>query len=120
MEQNENSLSFDQLPKAVGELLHKVDYVISRLDAPKDANETSDREPEEQMMTLDEACKFIGKKRSTMYSLTSERRIPFRKRIRHVWRRNSAGPRRCSPDVSIYVCPASPMPAIWHAPPHGD
>ena len=80
MEQNENSLSFDQLPKAVGELLHKVDYVISRLDAPKDANEASDREPEEQMMTLEEACRFIGKKRSTMYSLTSERRIPFRKR----------------------------------------
>ena len=32
MEQNENNLSFDQLPKAVGELLTKVDYVISRLD----------------------------------------------------------------------------------------
>lgn len=80
MEQNENSLSFDQLPKAVGELLHKVDYVISRLDAPKDAEEASGKEPEEQMMTLDEACRFIGKKRSTMYSLTSERRIPFRKR----------------------------------------
>ena len=26
-----NNLSFDQLPKAVGELLTKVDYVISRL-----------------------------------------------------------------------------------------
>ena len=80
MEQNENSLSFDQLPKAVGELLHKVDYVISRLDAPKDADEASGKESEEQMMTLDEACRFIGKKRSTIYSLTSERRIPFRKR----------------------------------------
>ena len=31
MEQNESNLSFDQLPKAVGELLTKVDYVISRL-----------------------------------------------------------------------------------------
>ena len=80
MEQNENTLSFDQLPKAVGELLHKVDYVISRLYAPKDAEEASGKEPEEQIMTLDEACRFIGKKRSTMYSLTSERRIPFRKR----------------------------------------
>ena len=51
MEQNENTLSFDQLPKAVGELLHKVDYVISRLDAPKDAEEASGKEPEEQIMT---------------------------------------------------------------------
>ena len=32
------------------------------------------------IMTLEEACQFIGKKQSTMYSLTSERRIPFRKR----------------------------------------
>ena len=31
-----NNLSFDQLPKAVGELLTKVDYVISRLDEKKD------------------------------------------------------------------------------------
>ena len=30
-------------------------------------------------MTLDEACQFIGKARSTMYSLTSENRIPYRK-----------------------------------------
>ena len=53
MEQNESNLSFDQLPKAVGELLTKVDYVISRLDEKKEAD---------------------------VYSLTSERRIPYRKR----------------------------------------
>ena len=38
MEQNESNLSFDQLPKAVGELLTKVDYVISRLDEKKEAD----------------------------------------------------------------------------------
>ena len=32
MDNETNNLSFDQLPKAVGELLTKVDYVISRLD----------------------------------------------------------------------------------------
>ena len=80
MDNLQNNLSFDQLPKAVGELLGKVDYLISRLENLKDADNTSDREQENQMMTMDEACKFIGKKRSTMYSLTSERRIPFRKR----------------------------------------
>ena len=80
MEQNESNLSFDQLPKAVGELLGKVDYLISRLENLKNADNASDREQENQMMTLDEACRFIGKKRSTMYTLTSERRIPFRKR----------------------------------------
>jgi excisionase family DNA binding protein len=80
MDNFQNNLSFDQLPKAVGELLAKVDYVISRLDATKDAYKASASEQENQMMTLDEACRFIGKKRSTMYTLTSERRIPFRKR----------------------------------------
>jgi excisionase family DNA binding protein len=80
MDNMQNNLSFDQLPKAVGELLGKVDYLISRLENLKDADNASDREQENQMMTMDEACKFIGKKRSTMYSLTSERRIPFRKR----------------------------------------
>lgn len=80
MDNMQNNLSFDQLSKAVGELLGKVDYLISRLENLKDADNASDREQENQMMTMDEACKFIGKKRSTMYSLTSERRIPFRKR----------------------------------------
>ena len=42
MEQNESNLSFDQLPKAVGELLTKVDYVISRLDEKKDVAEASE------------------------------------------------------------------------------
>ena len=80
MEQNESNLSFDQLPKAVGELLTKVDYVTSRLDEKKEADGSSPALDDDQMMTMDEACQFIGKKRSTMYSLTSERRIPYRKR----------------------------------------
>ena len=80
MEQNESNLSFDQLPKAVGELLTKVDYVISRLDEKKEADGSSPTPDDDQMMTMEEACLFIGKKRSTMYSLTSERRIPYRKR----------------------------------------
>ncbi len=71
MEQNESNLSFDQLPKAVGELLTKVDYVISRLDEKKEADDSSPTQDDDQMMTME---------RSTMYSLTSERRIPYRKR----------------------------------------
>ena len=80
MDNETNNLSFDQLPKAVGELLTKVDYVISRLDEKKDADGVSPTQDDDQMMTMEEACQFIGKKRSTMYSLTSERRIPYRKR----------------------------------------
>ena len=57
-----------------------MDYVISRLDEKKEADGSSPTPDDDQMMTMDEACQFIGKKRSTMYSLTSERRIPYRKR----------------------------------------
>ena len=54
--------------------------MISRLDEKKDADGASPNQDDDQMMTMEEACQFIGKKRSTMYSLTSERRIPYRKR----------------------------------------
>ena len=74
MDNATNNLSFDQLPKAVGELLTKVDYVISRLDEKKDADGASPSQDDDQMMTMEEACQFIGKKRSTMYSLTSPSR----------------------------------------------
>ena len=80
MDNERKAPTFDQMPKAIGELLTKVDYVISRLDSPKEAEPSSGSGLDDQMMTMDEACKFIGKKRSTVYALTSERRIPFRKR----------------------------------------
>ena len=80
MDNERKTLSFDQLPQAVGELLDKVDYVISRLDERKEAPSPSPKQEDDQLMSLDDACRFLGKKRSTLYALTSERRIPFRKR----------------------------------------
>ena len=79
MDNKRKTPTFDQLPQAVGELLDKVDYVIDRLDERKDAD-ASPIQDDDQLMSLDDACRFLGKKRSTMYALTSERRIPFRKR----------------------------------------
>ena len=80
MDNERKTLSFDQLPQAVGELLDKVDYVISRLDEQKEDTSPSPKQEDDQLMSLDDACRFLGKKRSTVYALTSERRIPFRKR----------------------------------------
>ena len=79
MDNERKTPTFDQLPEAVGELLDKVDYVISRLDEPKDVKMESSGNDNNDLLTLDEACKFIGKARSTMYALTSENRIPYRK-----------------------------------------
>ena len=61
MEENK-SLSFDQLPSAVGELLTKVNTMMTRL------------------MDIREASAFVRKKVSSLYAYTSERRIPFYKR----------------------------------------
>lgn len=79
MDNERKTLTFDQLPQAVGELLDKVDGVICRLDKMTDAKTASPEKDDDKVMSLDEACQFIGKARSTMYSLTSENRIPYRK-----------------------------------------
>ena len=79
MDNERKTPTFDQLPQAVGELLDKVDYLISRLDEKEDAQPAFSDRDHDKVMTLDEACQFIGKARSTMYSLTSENRIPYRK-----------------------------------------
>ncbi len=79
MDNERKTLTFDQLPQAVGELLDKVDGVICRLDKMRDADTAPPEKDDNKVMSLDEACQFIGKARSTMYSLTSENRIPYRK-----------------------------------------
>ncbi len=76
MDNERKTLTFDQLPQAVGELLEKVNYLIDRLDKTDAA---SSNQEDDMLMTINEACQFLGKARSTMYALTSENRIPYRK-----------------------------------------
>ena len=47
MDKKRKTLTFDQLPQAVGELLDKVDYVISRLDEPKEDTSPSPKQEDE-------------------------------------------------------------------------
>lgn len=75
MQQN---ITFEQIPSVLGEILSKIDYVISKLNTPSSGLMAAD-DPD-QLMTLEQACSFIGKKPSTIYAMTSERRIPFMKR----------------------------------------
>ena len=73
------NITFEQIPGLLGEIESKIDYVISQLNASVNPAHGRTENPDE-LMTLEEACKFIGKKPSTIYSMTSERRIPFMKR----------------------------------------
>lgn len=78
---NENpTLSFDQLPTAVGELLTKVNSVLSRLDEIDGRLGSAPQEDQHVLMNIKEAAAFLHKEVSTLYAYTSERRIPFYKR----------------------------------------
>ena len=75
----QQKISFEQIPTVLGAIESKLDYVIRRLDATASPLQGQSAESE-QLMDLEEACKFLGKKSSTIYSMTSERKIPFMKR----------------------------------------
>ena len=71
-------MELEQIPTVLTQILNKLDYVIGRLD---DMPGTDASNPEDdELMTLEQACKFLDKRPSTIYSLTSERSIPFMKR----------------------------------------
>ena len=79
MEENK-SLSFDQLPTAVGELLTKVNTMMTRLDDIGQRIGNVPCENDHVLMDIREASAFVRKKVSSLYAYTSERRIPFYKR----------------------------------------
>ena len=79
MEENK-SLSFDQLPSAVGELLTKVNTMMTRLDDIGQRIGNAPSENDHVLMDIREASTFVRKKVSSLYAYTSERRIPFYKR----------------------------------------
>ena len=79
MEENK-SLSFDQLPSAVGELLTKVNTMMTRLDDIGQRIGNAPNEDNHVLMDIREASAFVRKKVSSLYAYTSERRIPFYKR----------------------------------------
>lgn len=74
------TLSFDQLPSAVGELLSKVNDMANRLISIDNKLNNPAHEDNHVLMDIKEAAAFVKKEVSTMYAYTSERRIPFFKR----------------------------------------
>lgn len=70
--------SFDRLPYYVASLMRKVDTVMEKLDRLISAPQ----EEADQHTVLDirEASELLGKSVGTIYSLTSQKAIPFSKR----------------------------------------
>lgn len=73
-----DKISFEQLPQAVSVLIEKVGILTSKLDAL--LVKTRQQEESRRLLALDDVATLLGKSASTIYAMTSEKRIPFHKR----------------------------------------
>lgn len=69
-------MSFDNLPRAVAELHSKIDTLTEMVEKLMSAN-VAQSLPE--IMTVEDVSAMLCKSVSTIYAMTSERRIPYRK-----------------------------------------
>lgn len=72
-----DKLSFDQLPEEVAKLHEKLDSIMARLNEAEGKPQCG-AEPE--LLSATEVAKLLDKSVSTVYAMTSEKRIPFHKR----------------------------------------
>lgn len=74
-----NNITFDQLPQAVSMLIEKVGLLMDRVE------EVLGKAPQRNgkghnLLSLNEVAALLGKSASTIYSMTSDKRIPYHKR----------------------------------------
>lgn len=75
-ETGNNNFSFDGLPRTVAELHAKIDRLTAMLErfVPP-----ADTQPLPEIMTVEDVSAMLRKSVSTIYAMTSEHRIPYRK-----------------------------------------
>ena len=77
MTENENNRpSFDGLPQSVAELHAKIDRLTETVEKLAVAIGTK---PQNELMTVEDVSAMLCKSVSTIYTMTSEHRIPYRK-----------------------------------------
>ena len=77
MTENENNRpSFDGLPQSVAELHDKIDRLTETVEKLAIAIGTN---PQNELMTVEDVSAMLCKSVSTIYTMTSEHRIPYRK-----------------------------------------
>lgn len=74
-----DNITFEQLPQAVSMLIEKVGQLADKVE------EALGRTPqqhggEHHLLTLNEVATLLGKSSSTIYAMTSDKRIPYHKR----------------------------------------
>ena len=70
-------LTIDQMPESLASLHDKADRIIEMLTMLTNGKPGGDSHVP---VGLSEACRILGKSRSTIYEMTSKRTIPFHKR----------------------------------------
>lgn len=74
-----DNITFEQLPQAVSMLIEKVGQLADRVE--KVLCRTPQQHGEgRSLLTLNEAAALLGKSPSTIYAMTSDKRIPYHKR----------------------------------------
>lgn len=77
MTESENThLSFDNLPRSVAELHEKLDRLTGMLEQIISSTAVT---PSPEIMTVEDVSAMLCKSVSTIYAMTSEHRIPYRK-----------------------------------------
>lgn len=74
-----NNITFEQLPQAVSMLIEKVGLLTDKVK--KVLGMTPQQHGEcRTLLTLNEVAALLGKSASTIYAMTSDKRIPYHKR----------------------------------------
>lgn len=74
-----NNITFEQLPQAVSMLIEKVGLLTGKVE--KVLGMTPQQHGEcRTLLTLNEVAALLGKSASTIYAMTSDKRIPYHKR----------------------------------------
>lgn len=73
-----NNITFEQLPQAVSMLIEKVGLLTDKVE--KVLGMTPQQHGEcRTLLTLNEVAALLGKSASTIYAMTSDKRIPYHK-----------------------------------------
>lgn len=72
-----DKITFEQLPQAVSLLIEKVGQFADKVD---EALGKATQQKGKRLLALDDVAALLGKSASTIYAMTSEKRIPYHKR----------------------------------------
>lgn len=72
-----DKITFEQLPQAVSLLIEKVGQLADKVD---EALGKATQQKGRWLLALDDVAALLGKSASTIYAMTSEKRIPYHKR----------------------------------------